>query len=75
MRFLIMLALLFPVHAQWPQFGGPNGNFTTDGKGIATTWPAGGPRQLWRRVVGEGYSSVAVDAGVPQCTAGTARNS
>ncbi len=63
-HLLIALALLIPSYAQWPQFGGPNGNFIVDGKGIAPTWPAGGPRQLWKRVVGEGYSGVVVDNGV-----------
>ena len=52
-----------PVFAQWPQWGGPKGDFTTDGKGIAAAWPAAGPRQLWKRVVGEGYSSVVVENG------------
>ena len=55
--------LLLPVLGQWPRWGGPNGDFTTDGEGIAASWPAAGPRQLWKRVLGEGYSSVAVESG------------
>jgi outer membrane protein assembly factor BamB len=55
-------------HAQptldgWRQWGGPTRNFKASGAQIARTWPAAGPRQLWRRALGEGYSSVLVDAG------------
>jgi outer membrane protein assembly factor BamB len=61
---LTLAALAIPAVAQWPHWGGPNGDFTTDGKGLAAAWPAAGPRQLWKRVVGEGYSGVAVQDGV-----------
>jgi hypothetical protein len=27
-------------------------------------WPAGGPRVIWKRALGEGYSSPAVEEGV-----------
>jgi outer membrane protein assembly factor BamB len=50
--------------AQWPQWGGPNGNFTIETKGLADTWPEDGPRKLWRRELGDGYSTIAVDDGV-----------
>lgn len=60
----IALALALAAAGQWPQFGGPNGNFVVEGKGIAETWPAAGPRQLWKRVLGEGYSGVAVESGI-----------
>jgi outer membrane protein assembly factor BamB len=49
--------------ASWPQWGGPQRNFMVDAKGLAESWPAGGPRQLWSRELGEGHSSVVVDAG------------
>ena len=45
----------------WKQFGGPNRNFTVDVKGLAASWPAAGPRQLWKRELGEGFSPIAVD--------------
>ena len=48
---------------EWPQFGGPNRNFMVDVKGLATAWPEGGPKKLWSRPLGEGYSTVAVDNG------------
>lgn len=46
--------------SDWPQWGGPRRDFSVLGGNIASSWPAGGPRQLWRRALGEGYSSVAV---------------
>lgn len=49
--------------AQWIQFGGPKRDFTVQVGGLADTWPEGGPRQLWRRPLGEGYSSILVDEG------------
>ena len=45
----------------WHQWGGPQRNFNVESAPIAGTWPAGGPRQLWRRPLGEGYSSILVD--------------
>lgn len=48
---------------EWPQFGGPNRNFTVDSKGLADTWPAEGPKKLWMRPLGEGYSGISVDQG------------
>lgn len=50
--------------AQWPGWGGPNGNFTLAAGEIATTWPADGPRQLWKQKLGEGNSGIAVSDGV-----------
>lgn len=47
--------------AQWPQFGGPNRNFTVDGKGLAEKWPEEGPRKLWSRELGDGYATIVVD--------------
>ena len=45
--------------SDWPQFGGPRRNFTVDVKGLASSWPEGGPRTLWRRDLGEGFSPIA----------------
>jgi outer membrane protein assembly factor BamB len=47
----------------WPQWGGAGRNFVVDAKGLASTWPADGPRRLWTRSLGEGHSSIAVDSG------------
>jgi outer membrane protein assembly factor BamB len=48
----------------WTQWGGPNRNFQTDARGLKDTWPATGPRVVWKRPLGEGYSSPAVENGV-----------
>jgi len=59
----LAIGLAFPVaaYAQWPQFGGPNRNFTVDAKGLADNWPDSGPKQLWRRDLGDGYSTIVSD--------------
>jgi outer membrane protein assembly factor BamB len=45
----------------WPQWGGPSRNFVVDDRDLATTWPAGGPRRLWQRPLGEGFSAIVTD--------------
>lgn len=59
--FLLLATLLLvqPAAAQdWLQWGGPHGDFTVGSTGLAETWPVGGPRQLWKRPLGEGYASI-----------------
>ena len=51
-------------HAQWPQWGGPNRNFTVEAEGLADSWPDDGPKQLWKKRLGGGYSSIVVDDGL-----------
>jgi hypothetical protein len=41
----------------WLQWGGPHRNFQTEAK-LPDAWPAAGPKILWRRPLGEGYSSI-----------------
>lgn len=48
----------------WPQFGGPHGDFKSDAKGLANSWPAEGPKKIWSRPLGDGYSEIAVDGNV-----------
>jgi len=47
----------------WRQFGGPNGDFTVETKGLADTWPDGGPKKLWHRELGDGYGTILADGG------------
>jgi outer membrane protein assembly factor BamB len=47
----------------WPQWGGAHRNFVSDAKGLASVWPEGGPRRLWSRELGEGYSAIAAEGG------------
>ena len=53
-----------PKEVAWTQWGGPNRNFETQGAGLADKWPASGPRVLWKRALGEGYSSILVENGI-----------
>ena len=46
----------------WLQWGGPHRNFQTEAK-LPDAWPAAGPKILWRRPLGEGYSSILVENG------------
>ena len=45
----------------WLQWGGPRRNFVVDAPPLATSWPAEGPRQIWRRPLGSGFSSIVTD--------------
>ena len=52
----------------YPQFYGPHRDATLAGPPLARDWQASPPREVWRREVGEGWSSFAVvgDAAVTQ---------
>jgi outer membrane protein assembly factor BamB len=52
-----------PLHAQWPQWGGPTRDFHSTSTGLADTWPAGGPPVIWSRTLGTGHSAITVDDG------------
>jgi len=51
-----------PIAAQdWPQFRGPaRDNIAAKETGLLRTWPAGGPRVLWKVPVAEGYAGAAI---------------
>jgi outer membrane protein assembly factor BamB len=57
---VVLLVAVIDVHAQtdWLQWGGPNRDFTSASKGLAASWPATGPKQLWSRPLGAGHSAV-----------------
>jgi outer membrane protein assembly factor BamB len=46
--------------ADWPQWRGPNRDGVSAATALRTDWPPGGPRVLWKQVIGRGFSSVAV---------------
>jgi outer membrane protein assembly factor BamB len=45
--------------ADWNQWGGATRNFKSAAKGLAASWSATGPRKLWQRQFGDGYSAIA----------------
>jgi outer membrane protein assembly factor BamB len=73
---LVTIALAQPIAAlrqapggsaapsDWLLWGGPRRDFVTAGAGLASAWPADGPRKLWGRPLGDGYSPIAVEGTV-----------
>ena len=47
----------------WTQWGGPTRDFMVPSTGLANSWPAGGPKQLWTRPLGEGHSAILFENG------------
>jgi outer membrane protein assembly factor BamB len=44
----------------WPAFLGPNGTGVTRDAGIADRWAEAGPRVVWSKKIGDGYSAPSV---------------
>ncbi len=61
--FFLLAGSALAQTTDWTQWGGPNGNFKVEAKGLASSWPETGPRQLWSRDLGDGYSSISVEKG------------
>lgn len=49
--------------ADWAQWGGPSRNFKVSGAALSESWPTGGPKTLWKRELGEGYSAIVAADG------------
>jgi outer membrane protein assembly factor BamB len=65
-RIIAFLAVAISAAAasgDWPQWGGPGRDFKSDVTGLAAKWPDAGPKKLWSRELGEGYSTVSVEGG------------
>jgi outer membrane protein assembly factor BamB len=60
----VLLAVSSSAAANWPQWGGPDRNFTVESAALADQWPKGGPRELWRRELGDGCSTILAECGV-----------
>jgi outer membrane protein assembly factor BamB len=60
---ILWSSLAFAADSGWPQWRGANRDGISKEMGLIKTWPADGPKVLWKAPIGEGYSSVAVSAG------------
>ncbi|HEY1173530.1 MAG TPA: PQQ-binding-like beta-propeller repeat protein [Verrucomicrobiae bacterium] len=49
--------------ADWPQYRGPSADGISTEKLVSKTWPANGPKVLWKRPLTDGFSSFAVSGG------------
>jgi outer membrane protein assembly factor BamB len=58
MIHLLLLATL--ADGRWLEWGGPGRDFHVAGETVAA-WPAGGPKKLWSRPLGDGYSAILAD--------------
>src|ERR1700720_3644560 len=65
MRHLAAIFLIATAAAEdWTTWGGKNRDFVVNAPGLADSWPADGPRKIWTRPLGDGYSSIAEEKGV-----------
>jgi len=60
---LVLCAATALVAADWPQWRGPNRDNQSSETGLYRSWPAGGPKVLWKTQVAEGYAGVAIKGG------------
>jgi outer membrane protein assembly factor BamB len=47
----------------WPQWRGPNRNGLSPATGLLTEWPLEGPRLIWKKAIGRGFSGISVAGG------------
>ncbi|HYO24277.1 MAG TPA: PQQ-binding-like beta-propeller repeat protein [Lacipirellulaceae bacterium] len=59
-----LLATAAPLHADWPQWRGPNRDDVSAETGLLKSWPEGGPKRLWMvENGGLGYAGPAIVGG------------
>jgi len=58
-----VLSAAKPAETDWLQWGGPQRNFQAPVARLAKSWPSGGPKKLWSRPLGEGYTTVLAESG------------
>jgi len=64
-RFAILAMAVLPqtVVSDWPQFLGPDRDGVYHGPALAESWGPGGPRVVWKKAVGAGFSGPVVAQG------------
>jgi outer membrane protein assembly factor BamB len=63
---IVFAAALLAVQANagdWPQILGPARNGHAEGEKLLDSWPASGPKVLWKHPLGSGYAGAAVAGG------------
>ena len=60
---LLFLTTFSLIADDWPQWLGPNRDGVSVTRGLLTSWPEGGPAEVWRKRIGRGFSGVSVSAG------------
>ncbi len=58
--FLLLNLFAQTTSAAWPQWGGPQRNFHVPEVQIADEWPEKGLKQIWKRPLGDGFSTILV---------------
>ena len=57
------LAATDAAKADWPQYRGPQRAGLSQETGLLKSWPAAGPKALWRVPLGDGYSGISLSGG------------
>ena len=61
--FIATLALVKADAADWPHFLGPTADGISTETGLISAWPSDGPKMLWKKQIGTGYSAPAIRDG------------
>ena len=59
----ILLAITSSAAARmqdWPQYRGPERTGISSETGLLKSWPSSGPKEIWRRPLGGGFSGISV---------------
>jgi outer membrane protein assembly factor BamB len=61
---VLVLVSITAVGGDWPQFRGPDRSNISKETGLYRSWPAQGPKVLWKTPVCEGYAGAAIKDGL-----------
>jgi len=63
MLLIVLLSVVSAPAEDWPQFLGPNRNNTSTGQGLVAAFPATGPKMIWKKNIGQGFSEPVAAGG------------
>ncbi len=67
--FMVLIVFGFLVAAwpaaasEWPHFRGPGYDGISQESGLVRSWPEDGPKQIWKRQIGDGFSGISLAGG------------